>query len=384
MKRLFQKKTAIPLGILVAGLLTMIGLSALKKAPEEKNDGDNIPIADVQLLELRDIKLSVKAYGQVEPKHTTELISQVTGEIVAINPAFNRGGRVEKGDMLVQIDPRDYESALLQAEAQYASAKAALETEVAQSEVAKEQWADQSSPTVLALRKPQLTQAKAAVKAALAAVQNAKRNLERTKIKSPYHSLIKARHISLGSNVTPGTPIGTVLDISVAQIRLPIPANDFQFLERGNNIGVELISQQGNKTHTWSATITRDEGIIEERSRMRFLVAELEQPYELKNPLLFGTYVNAEISGITLKNAARVPYNWLSDEKLITIKDESISFADVSIVRKNEDHVIIQGSFSKPQTVVTSALEYPVEGMKVKTKPTQEPMSAVVDSENAL
>lgn len=385
MKRLFKKKALVPIGIVAAGIIGMGALSSLKQPPAEKEDVDSTPMADITMLELHNIELNVKAHGLVKPKETTQLVTQVGGEVVFINPDFIKGGMVEKGDVLLRIDARDYESALLQAEAQYASAKAAFETELAQSEVAKEQWADQTNPTILALRKPQLAQAKAAVKAALAGVQNARRDLERTKVKAPYDSLVGARQVSLGSVITPGSPIGTVHNTSVAQVRLPVASEDFQFLKSPTvDTPVVLVDKKETQTLTWNAYIVRDEGLIDEQSRMRFLVAEVEKPYELDDPLLFGTYVNAEIKGKTIKNAARVPYHWVNEQRLITLKDESISFTDISIVRKEANNVIIQGDFDQPKNVVTTALEYPVEGMKVKINGRNEPMSAVVGSESAL
>jgi len=366
MKRLLSKPYVKPVGIVILGALLLVILSSLKQPPKEKEVVDSTPNAEVTPLALETIQVKINAHGIVQPKESTQLTAQVGGEVRYINPEFIKGGRVKQGDTLLQIDDSDYQSSLLQAEAQYASALAALETEQAQSDVAKEQWADVNNPTILALRKPQLDQAKAAVKAALAGVQKAQRDLERTKIKAPYDALIGDRQISMGSVVAPGSALGLVHNISVAQVRLPIPSKDFAFLNNaGVNAPVELINAGKHSTQRWSAQIVRNEGLVDDSSRMQFLVAELAKPYQQDNPLIFGTYVNAIIDGIKIENAARVPYHWVEEQRLITLKDESVAFVTVSVVREEGDHVIIQGEFEGSPNVVTTALQYPVEGMKV-------------------
>ena len=96
----------------------------------------------------------------MKPKYETLLVAQVNGEIVELNDIFVRGGFVKKGQLLARIDPNDYHAALIDAQANMASARAALEKEVAQGKVAEREWKQitDTSPTELSLRKPQLAQ----------------------------------------------------------------------------------------------------------------------------------------------------------------------------------------------------------------------------------
>ena len=195
-----RKQIIVPIVILAIGIVALIGFSSMKKPPEEKAEVDNTPIVSVEKIHVTPISLKVNSYGVVQPKYETELIAQVSGEVVELSEVFVRGGFVAKNQLLARIDPNDYQAALIDAEATMASARAALEKERAQGQVAEREWKriTDTSPTELSLRKPQLAQELARVKSAQASVLRAKRNLERTEIRAPYDAMIESRTIGLG------------------------------------------------------------------------------------------------------------------------------------------------------------------------------------------
>ena len=202
-----KKQIIVPFAILAVGIAGFAGFSAMKKPPEEKEAVDNTPIVAVETVTVEPMRLTVDSYGVVMPKYETQLIAQVTGQIVELSDTFVRGGFIKKGQLLARIDPSDYEAALIDAQATLASAQAALQKERAQGKVAEEEWKriTDSSPTELSLRKPQLAQELARVKAAKASILRAQRNLERTEIIAPYDAMIDSREIGLGSFVTTGS-----------------------------------------------------------------------------------------------------------------------------------------------------------------------------------
>ena len=302
-----KKQIIIPIVILAVGIAAMAGFSSMKKPPEEKPEVDNTPIVAVRDISVAPMTLEVNSHGMVKPKYETELIAQVNGEIVELSDTFLRGGFVKKNQLLARIDPNDYQAALIDAQASMATARAALEKEVAQGKVAEREWKQitDTSPTELSLRKPQLAQELARVKAAQASVLRAQRNLERTEIRAPYDAMIDSRNIGLGSFVSTGSKIGHVLATATAEVRLPVADNQLEFLaNQGVNAKVNLVGIYAGKENQWSAKIMRSEGVVDSKSRMGYLVAELNDPYQLKAkgkqlraPLRFGSYINAKIVG---------------------------------------------------------------------------------------
>jgi len=372
-----KKQIIVPIAILAAGILLFIGFSSMKKPPEEKDKVDNTPIVAVETIHVAPMNLTVNSYGVVKPKYETELVAQVSGQIVELSEIFVRGGFVEQNQLLARIDPSDYQAALIDAQATMASARAALEKERAQGQVAEREWKriTDTSPTELSLRKPQLAQELARVKSAQASVLRAKRNLERTEIRAPYDAMIESRTIGLGSFVGTGNKVGKLLGTDIAEIRLPVADNQLQFLvEQGENAQVNLIGNFAGKNVIWQANIFRSEGVIDNKSRMSYLVAEVKDPYLLnsavnssdKNPIRFGSYVTADILGISLANAAVVPRYLVNNNRVAILNaDSKLNYVDIEIARQEGANVIVTSGLHEGDQLIISALDYPVNGMKL-------------------
>lgn len=369
-----KKQIFIPLAILIAGILINFLFSSMKKPPEKKDEVDNTPIVAVESITLEPLILTVDSYGVVKPKYETELVAQVSGQIVELSPTFVRGGFVKQGQLLARIDPNDYEAALIDAEATMASARASLEKERAQGVVAEREWKQitDTSPTELSLRKPQLAQEIARVKSAQAAILRAKRNLERTEIRAPYDAMIDSRNVGLGSFVGTGSMVGKLLGTAIAEVRLPVADNQLEFLiEQGEGADVDLSGTFAGIETIWPAKIIRNEGVIDSKSRMNYLVAEINDPYALLEnnnvtPLRFGSYVTANIVGLEVAQAASVPRYLVQNSRVALLDtDSKLHYSEVKIVRQDGQNVIISSGLTEGDRLIVSALDYPVDGMKL-------------------
>ena len=220
-----------------------------------------------------------------------------------------------------------------------------------------------------------LAQELARVKSAQASVLRAKRNLERTEIRAPYDAMIESRLIGLGSFVGTGSKVGKLLGTDVAEVRLPVADNQLQFLtEHGESAQVNLIGTYAGKNVIWQAKIARSEGVIDSQSRMSYLVAEVKDPYGLNNkvnssmksPIRFGSYVTAEILGVSLASAAVVP-RYLVDNERVAILDANskLHYADINVARQEGSNVIVTSGLHEGDKLIVSALDYPVDGMKL-------------------
>jgi RND family efflux transporter MFP subunit len=372
-----NKQIIVPIAILAIGILLYVAFSSMKKPPEEKAEVDNTPIVAVEKVHVTPMNLTVNSYGVVQPKYETELVAQISGEVIELAEVFVRGGFVAKNQLLARIDPNDYQAALIEAEATMASARASLETERAQGQVAEQEWKriTDTSPTELSLRKPQLAQELARVKSAQASVLRAKRNLERTEIRAPYDAMIESRLIGLGSFVGTGSKVGKLLGTDVAEVRLPVADNQLQFLtEHGESAQVNLMGTYAGKNVIWQAKIARNEGVIDSQSRMSYLVAEVKDPYGLNNkvnssmksPIRFGSYVTAKILGVSLTSAAILPRYLVDNDRVAILDaDSKLSYVDITIVRQEGSNVIVTSGLHEGDQLIISALDYPIDGMKL-------------------
>ncbi len=367
-----KKQIILPIAILALGVTGFFAFAALKKPPQEKPIVDNTPVVRVEIIDKRPMTFNVNSYGIVNAKYETELVSQIKGEIIYLSDAFVKGGFVKKGQILAKIDPSDYEAALIDAEAALASAKATLVQEKAYGKVAEEEWKriENSVPTELSLRKPQLAQEKAKLDSTEAGVKRAKRDLERTVIKAPYDALIDQRMIGLGSYVSTGSKLGHLLSTEKAEIRLPIADHDIRYLtQRGLEAKVTLSGNYAGELTLWDGKIVRSEGVVDSKSRMIYLVAEVTDPYGLDNDkeaLHFGSYVTAAIEGKQAQDVTTIARHLIVNGQVAILdKDNRLKFQHIDIVREQGTQVVIGEGLEDGMRIITSALDYPIEGMKL-------------------
>ena len=315
---------------------------------------------------------TVNSYGVVSAKYETELVSQVNGEIVYLSDTFVKGGFVKKGTVLARIDSSDYDADLIEAQSRVASAHATLVQEKAFGKVAEAEWQriENGEPTELSLRKPQLAQEIAKLNSSEASLKRAKRNVERTVIKAPYDALIAARNIGMGSYVSKGMALGKVLSTDTAEVRLPLADKEMRYLiSKGKDAQVTLSAELAGEQQNWQAHIVRSEGVIDNQSRMTYLVAEINDPYRLEqqgNELRFGTYVSASILGADAGSVTVMPRHLVNNQQIAVLDDDNkLKYQQVNVIRQFGAEVVISSGLEPGMKVITSALDYPVEGMQL-------------------
>lgn len=385
--------------IIILGLVTFLMIIIITNAPqpEEKQQVTPLPLVEVREIKSDNITLELKSYGVVQPRHQTQLVAEVRGRIVELNPNFIAGGSVKQGQILARIEPADYQADLMQAEAGLAQAQAALEEEIARGKVAEKEWkgvVDGVAPE-LGLRKPQLAQQQALLRSAQADLARAKRNLERTIIRAPFDGLIKSRDVDLGQFVSTGTNMGELLGTDIAEVRLPLSVQQFQFIDNPNTptAKVELLQTTAIDPQQWNAKLVRSEQVIDAQSRMIYLVAELKDPYNLsqdadRTPLKFGSFVNAKIEGRTLKDIIRLPSHSVRDGKVMMIDaDNKVQHRDVQVVHRDLDSVYVRGDIHRGERISLTALNSYQSGSEVRimggpsqTQPSGGAMTAEVDT----
>jgi multidrug efflux system membrane fusion protein len=366
-----------PLFILILFILLASVLMNTKEAPEQKADEPPVPIVDVMNINPQTVALNLPSYGVVSPKYKTQLVTEVQGRMLRISANFVAGGIVKKGEELAMIEPSDYEADLMQAEASLAQANAALNEEIARGEVAKIEFKGfvKGLPPALGLRIPQLKKEQANVKYNEAALARAQRNLERTVIRAPFDGIIKARNVDLGQYVTLGTNLGELYDTRTAEVRLPITNNDLAYLESIDNpdTQVSLSADLAGSPVTWQGKIVRSENVIDEKNRMVYLVAEVQDPYlrlqknQGQQPLKFGSFVTAAIKGRTVAGVVELPRHLVRNSQVaIVTADNTLEMRPVNIIRTNLDSVFIKDSLSNGERISLTVINNMTTGQAVK------------------
>ena len=369
MKPVYRKFVLLP-GIIVGAIALSVGLSQFKPEPTKKDDEKLDLLVELLPLELTTQTFQIRSQGTVRPRTQTVLSAEVSGSIVSISPKFVAGGVFQSGEELMRIDPTNYTVAVDKTEA-----------------LVKQRQIEYDGSKKLRSQgyraESEFASAAAALASAQAELVSAQRNLERTFIRLPYEGMVLSKNTDIGEFVAPGTQLGITFATDRAEIRLPLTDLDLAFVEipdatditeSGGVDGpaVRLTAIQKGKSVDWAAQIVRSEGVVDERSRVTYAVAEVADPYQLHGdgvPLPVGTFVAAEISGSTYQDVIRIPRTALrgANQVLIVDSEGKIEIRKVDVIRADAEYTYVGGGVSAGERITTTAIEAPTNGMSVRT-----------------
>lgn len=375
----------LPLGLIVLAIVVVIGMATMAKGkrPERQENGQTAVLVETIPAQARSLNFIVQSQGTVRPRTQTNLVAQVSGIVVSVSNSFVAGGFFHAGEMLLEIDPSDYQTALKRAEASLASRKAKLAEEKSRSEQALKDWRNlgrAGDPPDLVMRKPQLADAMANVLAAEADIDKARRDLQRTKISVPYDGLLRERKVDIGQYVTPGTQLGVSFAVDTAEIRLPLAADELAFIDLPASTDtqtedypeVSLSAEIGGVTQTWEARLIRTEGVLDESSRVLYAVASVVDPYGFlgqspQDELRMGTFVRAAINGRYVDNVVVLPRYVLRNDNTVLVanSERELEVREVSVARAEARQVYITDGVSNGELVVTTTLDAPIPGTRL-------------------
>jgi multidrug efflux pump subunit AcrA (membrane-fusion protein) len=111
------KKRVLPLMVLAAGGLSAFLLASAREVPDRRPSRSEAPLVEAVEVSSVPTVVTVVGHGTVQPKTEIQLVPQVSGRVVEIHPQLAGGGRFEKGELLLAIDPVDFELAVQRAAA---------------------------------------------------------------------------------------------------------------------------------------------------------------------------------------------------------------------------------------------------------------------------
>ena len=385
---MMKKKALLPILILVAAGCTAAAMVYNKRQPEKKEVVETAIIVETIPLESRDIRFSIASQGNVIPHTETTLVSEISGMVREVSLKFVTGGFFRAGEVLLELDPADYEVEVQQARANLLGMQARLALEQAQAEQAKKEWdmsgRSRNRAPVLALRTPYLEEARANVLSAEADLKKAERKLALTRIRAPYDGMIKEKRVDIGQYVTTGTQLAVTFAVDFAEVRVALSDQDIANLDLpgpdelsdpNGNPGpeVSLSSTIGGKTVTWEGRIVRTEGVIDQKNRVHYAGARITDPYCLncaaeRPPLAIGSFVRASIQGTLMRDVIAVPLQAIRgmDQLLLLDAEDRLHIRQVQVLRTDDKYAYIQDPALVQQQAITTNVYNPVNGMKVQ------------------
>ncbi|SDE56723.1 efflux RND transporter periplasmic adaptor subunit [Ruegeria marina] len=384
----------------------------------------------VQRAQVRDIRPTVRAWGNVRAAEHWTAIAEVRGTVIWRHDNLEPGRVIAAGDEVLRLDPADHDLAIAQFEADltaFAAEVAQIEAEAANtgkvlalerarlalldSDLARVRdlvaqgaapraRADETERGVLAARRVvtelenslalipsrqmRLTAQVARTEAALA---GARRDLENTRIAVPYDLRVTQVQAERFQFMSIGQPLfaGDAIDRVEVVAQIPIPG--FRRLLSGAPVTADVLSALqagvtwpidaelrliGDPSQVWQGKVTRIEGALDPRARTVPVVVEVTDPYQgaappFRVPLVPNMQMEVTLTGATLAGVVTIPESALHGD-LVYIADEAdrLILRPVTLAFRQDGIAAIVDGLSAGTRVVTDDIAPAIPGMVLR------------------
>lgn len=336
--------------------------------------------------------------GTVESAQQISLSPRVRGQVVEISPEFTPGGMIHKGDLLLRIDPADFENALSISASELEQAEASMEIELARQRLAEKELkmlegSIDNTNRGLVMREPQIASIKAEVSAAQAAMERAQLDLERAEILAPFDAQILTRSVNVGSQVGPGDELGQLIGLEEYWVMAAVPVRSLrwvQFPPADRNAGSGAPNEPGGTDadrgqgsnvilrdqDAWGPNVEREArvsrliGTLDQQSRLARVLIVVDDPLGLKSelpPLILDTLIETEIQGKTIEDVVRLQRDFVRDQDTVWVmKDDKLEIRPTVVVFRDAEFVYIREGLESGEEVVTTTLATVAEGVGLR------------------
>ena len=361
--------------VLAAGVFTAVRFIQTRPKPPQRPPAPISPLVEVMAAQAGPETVLVRVLGTVVPSRKTDIRAEVAGIVREVAPGFLPGATVSKGSALIRLEAEDFRLDVAARQADLDSAKAALELELGYQKVARHELEllqknnKDLDETALALRAPQLAQARAKVLQAETALAQARLDLTRTTVTAPFTALVLEKNVEVGSRVGVSDTLASLVDASEYWVEAAIPVDrlPWVFLPGKDAPGsvVHVRSQASGAER--EGRILRLRGDLEDQGRLARVLVTLPKPLETKPaPILLGEYVRLDIEGRRLDSVVRLPRAALRENDTVwTVRNATLDIRSVNVAWRDTETVLVQAGLEPGELVVTSDLATPIQDMPV-------------------
>lgn len=411
----------------------LLGLGVLVFAIQNQRTLDRRPPAEearplrVTTVNRRDVAPTVVGYGIAAPKRTWRAVAQVDGRVVETHQRLDPGEIIPEGELLVQIDPTDYQLRLQRLEAQSESLSAQIQEleatrendqallkiekealelsrkdlernlkllqrgaivqasfDAVQREVLIQQRQVQNLQGSLNLIPARLARLQAEQLALQRQIAEAKRDLERTHIEAPFDCRLASVEIEPNQYVGPGETLFEVHGLDAFEVEAQLPLDDLRLLApseksrdlqtvmallRGMDATIKVRS--GEWSRSWPGSIVRIREQVQRRTRTVGVVIRVDTPYRSVRPnnppLLEGLFCEAELQGQPRRGQLVVPRVAVREGRVYVVNEENrLEVRTLSSAIPVGDLMLVRGELEAGERIILSDPTPAVGGMLVE------------------
>jgi RND family efflux transporter MFP subunit len=249
--------------MILGGTVALVALLVITRPEVEPVvQAERVWPVDVVTVTRQDLRPELALFGETVAGRRSELRALVAGPIVKVGPNFHEGGTVQAGELLLQVDPFDYEATLAERRAQLKEAEVRLE-QLRRDYRRSRELMDRNLISQRDLDNAELAaeQQAAVVEQRRVEVRRAERDLADTRLTAPYGGVVGGVNADLGKHLNLNDKVADLIDISRMEVRFSLSNAQYgRLLASGEPVegrAVEVSWQVGARTLQYPATVQR-------------------------------------------------------------------------------------------------------------------------------
>lgn len=407
-------RVALPVLVLAVAVAGFVYLRATKPETAAKPPQERIwTVATVPAVP-EDVAPEIKVFGQIYAGRQVELRPLVEGRVVETGPGFVEGGVVAKGDLVIVIDPFDFENLLQERKAQRDEARAKLaeiEAEraaalrlvkrdseqvelrrrdverrerLAARGVSSEKALDDARLALSEARQrlierqrniaqsaSRIAQQRAVIARLEVQVRQAARDLEQTRLVAPYDGFLTDVSTEIGKRVGRSDRVARLIDANRLEVRFSLSNENFgRLLAAGHWRGrkIRAVWTAGDVVHEFSATIDRIQGEVDAAKGGVDLFARIDGAGPA-TPLRPGAFVEVWFKEKRYTKLVRIPESALHPgSRIFLAHNGRLKAQEVQVLARSGNDVFIRGTFDPDAEVVVTKFPEMTSGMKIRVR----------------
>lgn len=395
------------IGYLVAAAIVGVSvwlasyLVSLAPEPERQERPPQIPFAQTARVVAGSGAIPVYGAGTVRVSADVDIAPQVSGRVAWMEPGFQSGGRVEKGQAIFRIEDTDFLHRVREAEIAIEARQAELSALQEEAAFAKTQFEKYSrlqletgssvgEPGPLALREPQIRASRAAVERENVRLAAAKLALSRTEVRAPFDGYVLEESLEAGQMVTSGQVVGRLSSADAVEVVVPLSDAMAALIPRlwqlragdsDRRVATRVTATYGDASYAWKGYVDRAEASLDDQTRTIDVIVRVPNPFASGDPvegaispggsppLLLRKFVEVEIQGVSPESYFRLPRPALrpGPEVWVVGEDQKVSIVPVRVLQRINDEATVVGGLQDGQVVITGGIQFAIPGMVVRT-----------------
>lgn len=362
--------------IVFLGVAAMTFLGNTQKQSHKRAPKNDVRTVEVQNVQFSDMTLQVEGNGLIESQKNLEITAEASGRVVFAKNDLKNGTFVKKGEMILKIDPREVKNDLYSLRSDFLNAVAAIIPEMKiDDESVYNKWMTYFKSININEDVPELpsvTNSQEKIKLSTKqvfrkyyTVKNQEILLSKHTIFAPFSGFIQSQGIITDSYVSRGQRLLSLNDVQNLEIAVPLLVDEYNNLDFSRDPKVRILST--DKESELIGYINRRDPNLDRSSQSLNVYVSFRND-KLNPSFSPGNYVDVSIEGKRVKDVALIPrYTINNDGFVYTMIDSTLGHAKVELVAMQENNAVIGKTIPENTKIVTTVLQRPLIGMKIKT-----------------